>query len=166
MMKIAFKKFVEYHKNPNKSYSIKELEEIRASEFAMHLLCPTMFVLEEFLAANLDFENFDNLTNYERYDFYEMLRKRFVVPMDIITIKIDELCCKYRNTNTKIEDIILNDFFYLYDKKNIMSISNGLTICFPKAHDKLEKYIKEKYNVKSYTKIKKCKVLFDKKMNS
>lgn len=73
MVKIDFEKFVEYHKNPNKEYSIKELEEIRANEFAMHLLCPTMYVLEEFLAVNMDFENIYNLSNYDRLRFNKIL---------------------------------------------------------------------------------------------
>ncbi len=96
MMKIDFEKFVEYHNNPNKEYSVKELEEIRANEFAMHLFCPTMYVLEEFLALNIDFDNIYNLSNYERLRFYRILQKRFLVPMDVITLKIDELCDKYR----------------------------------------------------------------------
>ena len=163
MMKIDFEKFVEYHNNPNKEYSVKELEEIRANEFAMHLFCPTMYVLEEFLALNIDFDNIYNLSNYERLRFYRILQKRFLVPMDVITIKIDELCDKYKDSDIRIEDIILKDFFYLYDNENNkISLNEALTKCFPKAHEKLKKYIKEKYGVESYTKIKKCKIIFKK----
>ena len=84
--------------------------------------------------------------------------------MDVIAIKIDELCDKYKDSDIRIEDIILKDFFCLFaNKNNNISLTEALTMCFPKVHDKLEKYIKEKYSVKSYTKIKKCKVIFDKK---
>ena len=70
----------------------------------------------------------------------------------------------YKNRdNERIEDIILKDFFYLYDNENNkISLNEALTKCFPKAHEKLKKYIKEKYGVESYTKIKKCKIIYKK----
>ena len=161
MMKIDFENFVEYHKNPDKKYTIDEMEDIRANEFAMHLMCPTMYVLEEFLLANLDFEKLNNLYFYDKYKFYETLFNRFGIPIEVICIKIDELSDKYKDSNVKIEDIILADFFYLYDDKNI-SLKEALTICFPKSHEILEKYIKDNYSFKAHTKVKKCKVIFEK----
>lgn len=153
--------FVNYHIHPKDNYTEEELNEIRANEFAMHLLMPTLYVLDEFLINDLDFKKFNDLSNCDKYLFYKRLVKRFIVPMDVVVIKIDELNNKYKNSNIDIKDIMLNEFFELYGDKKI-SLKDGLTKSLPYTHYILEDYVESEYGIKVSKKINKCKVLMKK----
>lgn len=107
MKKIDVELWVEYHNNRRSHYTKRELSEIRACEFAMHLLVPTNYLLRM-----IDIEDFynDSLTN--QMTAIDELSKTFGVPHVVITVKLDELIKKMLEIpKEKILELIdLDDF--------------------------------------------------------
>lgn len=86
MKKIDVDLWVEYHRNRKSYYSEKEKSEIRACEFAMHLLIPTKNLLQM-----VDLEDFykDSLTG--KMLTIQKIAEVFDVPEVAVSIKLEEL---------------------------------------------------------------------------
>lgn len=86
MRKIDVNLWINYHKYPHRHYSEAQMREIRASEFAMHLLVPTSA-----FNNRINIEEVKRLSFMEKYQLILRESEFFGVPPEVISIKIDEL---------------------------------------------------------------------------
>ena len=86
MRKIDVNLWINYHTHPKAHYSEAELREIRASEFAMHLLVPTNTFLKR-----IDLDKVRNYSFLEKYQLVTKEAEYFGVPPEVISIKLEEL---------------------------------------------------------------------------
>ena len=86
MRKIDVNLWINYHKYPHRHYSAAQMREIRASEFAMHLLVPTGA-----FNNRINIEEVKRLSFMEKYQLILRESEFFGVPSEVISIKIDEL---------------------------------------------------------------------------
>ena len=89
MKKIDIDLWVEYHNNKKRIYTKKEMSEIRACEFAMHLLVPTKNLL-----TMVDIEEFKNDSITGQMLTIQKLAETFNVPYVVVSIKLEELVNK------------------------------------------------------------------------
>lgn len=88
MKKDDYNFWLAYHTGKiNRKLTEKEYSEIRACEFAMHLLIPTDRLLE--MCGGLD--NLKNMNIYHNYPVIKELAKAFDVSEDVMILKIDDL---------------------------------------------------------------------------
>ena len=88
MKKSNYNLWLAYHYgNINRKLTKKEYCEIRACEFAMHLLIPTEAVLE--ICGGLD--SLKNMNIYHNYPVIKKLAQKFCVPEDVMLFKLDYL---------------------------------------------------------------------------
>ena len=86
MRKIDVNLWINYHTHPKSHYSEEELREIRASEFAMHLLVPTKAFLKR-----VDLDKVREYTFLEKYQLVTDEATYFGVPPEVISVKLEEL---------------------------------------------------------------------------
>lgn len=94
MWKSNYQLWLDYHagKLNGKKLSDKELSEIRASEFAMHLLCPTEAILE---AVGGYSRLHKIMKDFFRRDFMIVqLADRFQVQPEVMIIKVRDILSK------------------------------------------------------------------------
>lgn len=97
MRKKDYKLWVAYHHGKiNRELTEKEYSEIRAFEFAMHLLIPTDKLLEVC-------GGFDNLKYYRNYLMINRLANYFCVPKDVMLFKFDYLIEKGKVEKNKVD---------------------------------------------------------------
>lgn len=96
----------------------KEYSEIRASEFAMHLLIPTGALLMECGGA----ENLANMNIFHNYPKIRELANKFKVPEDVMVIKISCILAEMEKEKNKKENnrkrVLKRDKNIIYAKFN------------------------------------------------
>lgn len=131
-----FELWLDYHKtNGINQYTIEQIKEIRACEFAMHLLIPTDALLKMF-GGNFDF--FYTLNLQEKNSLVKELAKRFKVEESIMCVKIDELIGLNRLKEILMADDVLESINdnteYLFNIIPELSYIRGFEHKHPQHH--------------------------------
>lgn len=154
MKKIDVDLWVNYHQNRKKYYTEKELSEIRACEFAMHLLIPTKSLLQM-----VDLKEYykDSVTG--KMLTIQKLADTFNVPTIAVSIKLDELVERNiilpKNKIMELVDIEeLKDEDPLEQMQTIKHLSEEFGVSYGKMTDRLEEISDDLHKPKKKSKIR------------
>ncbi len=138
MKKIDVDLWVNYHQNRKKYYTEKEMSEIEACEFAMHLLIPTKKLLQ---MVDLNEYYKDSVTG--KMITIQKLADTFKVPTIAVSIKLDELV--ERNIilpKKKIMELVdieeLKDEDPLEQMQTIKHLSEEFGVTYEEMNNRLE----------------------------
>lgn len=138
MTKIDIDLWVNYHLNRKKYYTEKEMSEIEASEFAMHLLIPTKKLLQ---MVDLNEYYKDSVTG--KMITIQKLASIFKVPTIAVSIKLDELVERniilHKKEIMKLVDIEeLKDEDSLEQMQTIKHLSEEFGVTYEEMNNRLE----------------------------
>lgn len=154
MSKIDIDLWVNYHLNRKKYYTEKEMSEIEACEFAMHLLIPTKKLLQM-----VDLKEYykDSVTG--KMITIKKLANTFKVPTIAVSIKLDELVQRNlilpKKKIMKLVDIEeLKDEDSLEQMQTIKHLSEEFGVTYEEMNNRLEEISDDLHKPKKKSKIR------------